>query len=81
MVMLTINTLLREIKEVPVNRLEELYQLIQALTPRTSSPAGNHQQIMSFAGAFSEMSDQDYAAYTAHIGQIRASLFDRNIEI
>jgi hypothetical protein len=79
--MLTINTLLNEIKDVPVSRLEELYQLIQALTPRATSSEANRQQILSFAGAFSDMSEQEYAAYTAQTRQLRTSLFDRNIEI
>lgn len=31
--MLTLNNILKEIKEVPVNRLEEVYQLVHSLTP------------------------------------------------
>jgi hypothetical protein len=32
--MLTLNTILDEMKEVPVNRLEELYQFVHSLTPK-----------------------------------------------
>jgi len=31
--MSTLNTILKEMKDVPVNRLEELYQFIHAMTP------------------------------------------------
>jgi len=32
--MLTYNTILKEIKDVPVDRLEEVYQLVHSLNPK-----------------------------------------------
>ena len=34
--MLTLNTILKEIKDVPVSRLEELYEFVHSLTPKTT---------------------------------------------
>ncbi len=79
--MLTLNNILKEIKEVPVNRLEEVYQLVHSLTPTIKKKETNHKKILSFGGAFSDMSAKDYKEYVAHTKKIRTKLFDRNIEI
>ncbi len=53
--MLTLNNILKEIKDVPVNRLEELYQLIHSLTPKTKHTDTLRKKILSFGGAFSDI--------------------------
>ena len=79
--MLTLNNILKEIKDVPVNRLEEVYQLVHSLTPTIKKAETNHKKILSFGGAFSDMSAKDYKEYVAHTKKNRTNLFDRNIEI
>ena len=79
--MLTLNNILKEIKDVPLNRLEELYQLIHSLTPKTKPTAALRKKILSFGGAFSDMSSKDYADYLNHTKKARTQLFDRNIEL
>jgi hypothetical protein len=58
--MSTINTIIKEMKDVPVNRLEELYQFIQAITPKTKHSDSLRKKNLSFGGAFSDMSRKDY---------------------
>lgn len=77
----TLNNILKEIKDVPVNRLEELYQLIHSLTPKTKSTDAFRKKILSFAGSFSDMSSKDYADYLNETKKTRTRLFDRNIEL
>ncbi len=79
--MLTLNNILKEIKDVPVNRLEELYQLIHSLTPKTKSTDTLRKKILSFGGAFSDMNSKDYADYLNETNKTRTQLFDRNIDL
>jgi hypothetical protein len=77
----TLNSILKEIKEVPVNRLEELYQFVHSLTPKTKQPEIMRKKILSFGGAFSEMSSKQYADFVNHTKKTRKELFDRNIDL
>jgi hypothetical protein len=77
----TLNNILKEIKDVPVNRLEELYQLIHSLTPKTKPTDALRKKILSFGGAFSDMSKKDYNDYLNHTKNARNQLFDRPIEL
>lgn len=79
--MLTLNTILREIKDVPVNRLEELYQLIHSMTPTIKPSESSRKKILSFGGAFSDMSDKDYSEFINQTRITRTKLFDRNNEL
>lgn len=79
--MLTLNNILKEIKDVPVNRLEELYQLIQSLTPKAKQSESLRKKILSFGGAFSDMSEKDYADYLNQTKKARTQLFDRNLDL
>lgn len=79
--MLTINTILKEMKDVPVDRLEELYQFVHSLTPKTKSTESLRKKILSFGGAFGDMSSEDYSDFVNKTKETRAKLFDRNIEL
>ena len=79
--MLTLNAILKEMKDVPVNRLEELYQFVHSLTPATKQTETLRKKILSFGGAFSEMSSIDYADFVSQTKKSRATLFDRNIDL
>jgi len=79
--MLTLNTILKEIKDVPVNRLEELYQFVHSLTPKSEQSDSLRKKILSYGGAFSEMSKGDYDDFLSHTQQTRNQLFDRNIDL
>ena len=50
--MLTLNTILDEIKDVPVSRLEELYQFVHSLTLNTKKNETLRKKILSFGGSF-----------------------------
>jgi hypothetical protein len=79
--MLTLNTILKEIKDVPVNRLEEVYQFIHSMTPPIKQTEDLQKKILSFGGAFSDMSNEDYSAYIGQTKKTRSNLFDRNIDL
>jgi len=79
--MLTLKTIMEEMKDVPVDRLEELYQFVHSLTPSTKQTGALRKKILSFGGAFSDMSDKDYSDFLNNTKQSRAKLFDRNIDL
>ncbi|GAA4400012.1 hypothetical protein GCM10023187_12670 [Nibrella viscosa] len=61
--MLTLNTILEELKDIPVNRLEDLYSLIHSLRADTKKSGAAHKQILSYAGSFRDMSQEDYDSF------------------
>ena len=79
--MLTLNAILKEMKDVPVSRLEELYQFVHSLTPKTKPTDTLRKKILSYGGAFSDMSSKDYADFLNQTKKTRAKLFDRNIDL
>ena len=81
MIMLTLNNILNEIKDVPVSRLEELYQFVHSLSNKSKQTENMQRKILSFGGAFSDMSDIDYLDFMNQTKKIRTDLFDRNIEL
>ena len=68
-------------KDVPVNRLEELYQFVHSLTPKTKQTDTLRKKILSFGGAFSDMSAKDYSGFVSQTRKTRTKLFDRNIDL
>ena len=79
--MSTLNTIIKEMKDVPVNRLEELYQFIHALTPKSKQSDTLRKKILSFGGAFSDMSSKDYADFLNQTKRTRTDLLDRKFDI
>ena len=79
--MLTLNTILKEIKDVPVNRLEELYQVVHSMSSSTKKKVSLRKKILSFGGAFSDMSSEDYSDFLDQTKKARAKLFDRSIDL
>ncbi len=79
--MLTLNSILREIKDVPVNRLEEIYQFIHSLTPHNKKTDTFRKRILSFGGSFKEMSDTDYSDFVSQTKKTRTELFERQVNL
>jgi hypothetical protein len=79
--MLTYNSILKELKDIPVSRLEELYDFDHSLNPKVKKSASLKKKILSFAGAFSDMSGKDYTDFIKETKKARTKLFDRNIDL
>jgi DNA-directed RNA polymerase subunit F len=80
-----LNVIYNEIKAIPVNRWDELYQLIHSLTPaikqQDKKPNTRQKEILSYAGAFSSMTTEDYADFTDELHKIRKTLFNRTVDL
>jgi hypothetical protein len=70
----TLNAILKEVKEVPANRLDELYEFVHSLTSMPKQTESLRKKILSFAGAFSDMSDEDYSEFLDQTKKTRAKL-------
>lgn len=79
--MLTLNTILKELKNVPVDRLEDLYSIIHSLRADTKKSERKSKNIMSFAGAFGDMTESDYKDFQQQTKDTRNDLFDREINL
>ncbi len=79
--MTTLHTIIKEIKDVPVSRLEELYQFVHSLTPRNKKTEDIRKKILSFGGAFSNMDENDYNEFVDHTKQTRKNLFNCNVDL
>ena len=72
---MTLNVILKEMKDVPVYWLEELYQFIHSLAPNTKQTETLRKKIRSFGGAFSDMSKRDYTYYLNQTKKTMVKLF------
>ena len=79
--MLTINTLLKEIKEIPVSRLEEVYQFIHSLTPKSKKTDKLRKKILSFGGILSEMTSEEYKDFLSKTAKSRKESFNRKVDL
>ena len=75
--MSTLNAILKEIKDIPVNRLEELYQFVHSMTPSSKQTERLRKKILSFGGAFKDMSSEDYSDFLDHTKKMRTDIFDQ----
>jgi hypothetical protein len=79
--MLLLNAILKEMKDIPAERMEELYQYVHSLSSNTKQTEKVRKKILSFSGAFSDMSEEDYIDFLLQTKKVRTNLFDRNIEL
>lgn len=77
----TLNTILKELKNVPVNRLGDLYSIIHSLRTDTKKSDKTSKKILTFAGSFSDMCEKDYKEFLQHTSDTRNNLFDREIKL
>ena len=79
--MLTLNTIMKELKNVPVDRLEDLYSIIHSLRANTKKTEKASKKILAFAGSFSDMTENDYNDFLKLTKETRSKLFDREINL
>ncbi len=79
--MLTLKTILNEIKDVPENRLDELYQFVHSLTSKSKNTLILRKKILSFAGLLNEFSEEEYSDFLMRTKEVRDKFFDRNIDL
>jgi hypothetical protein len=76
--MLTINVLLKELKNIPLDKLDEVYRYLRSIDRKPLKSARLKGKIMSYAGIFSDMTEDDYSGFLSETKRIRENLFDRS---
>jgi hypothetical protein len=78
---MTFKNILKELKDIPEERLEELYQYVHALNPKSKRTETLRKKILSFAGSFSDMNKKDYKDFLNQTKKTRSKLFERKISL
>jgi len=78
---MTLRSILKEMKDIPVDRLEELYQYVHSLNPKSKRTESLRKQILSFAGAFADMGKKDYIDFRKQTKKTRDDLFGRPVNL
>lgn len=79
--MLTLDTILEEIKNVPANRFGDLYSFIHSLKRTSKESAESRKKILSFAGSFADIAEEDYNDFFNNLMETRKDLFDRQNDL
>ncbi len=79
---MTLNTIVNELKNVPIHRLEEVYVYVSSLSrkPKKADEA-KVREIMSYAGSIGDMSNKDFKGYIRETRRVRKKLFNRNVKV
>lgn len=78
---LSLNSIVKELGNVPHNRLEDIYSFIHSLKSTPNKPDSNREKILSFAGLFSDLPEKDYKDFINRTKQTRKDLFNRDINV
>lgn len=68
-------------RDIPAERLEDLYEYVHSLNPKVQKKESSRKQILSFAGSFSDLSLKDYKSFLKETKKVRNKLFDREINL
>jgi hypothetical protein len=79
--MLTLKNIMNEMKDVPVNRLEELFQLVHSLALQSKPSATSRKKILSYGGAFSDLDSEEYTDFIERTKETRKQLLNRSIDL
>ncbi len=77
----TLNNILKELKNVPVDRLEDIYFIVRSLRASKKKSNRKGKEILTFAGSFQDMSENDYNEFRQLTKSTRKDLFGREINL
>lgn len=78
---MTLNAILKEMRSVPADKLDEVFQFVHALARSGKLSRSEQKEILSFAGSFQEMSAKDYEDFLRTTKKVRASTFNRKVKL
>ena len=72
----TLNNIIKEIRNIPLDKLPELYIVIINLKAKSNSSNSSRNKILSYSGCFNELSEKDYRDFKLFTKNTRDSLFN-----
>jgi hypothetical protein len=79
--MVTRNTILEQIRLVPVERLDDLYAIINSMCTSTKATNISGSSVLSYSGAFSAMSEEEFDGFMRQMKYVRTELFEREVNL
>ncbi|CAN5269257.1 hypothetical protein BH20BAC1_BH20BAC1_03530 [soil metagenome] len=79
--MTSLNNMLHELKNVPADRLEDLYSIVRSFRANAQKAKKTPKRILKYAGSFSDMADKDYSDFRQETISIRKGLFKRDFHL
>ena len=80
---ITYQTLINEINQVPVNFLQEVYNIIHSynITTAEKQEKNDRKNILKFAGSWCNMSDKEYDEIMSEINNSKSEMFSREVKL
>jgi len=78
---ITYQTIINEINQIPVAFLQDVYQIVHNYQVKVNHKDRNRDEILKFAGAWSDMSDSDFMDMTNEMKKNENDLFNREVEL
>ena len=78
---ITYKTIIEEINQIPVEFLEEVYNIIHSFGKKDTNLKRNRDKILNFAGSWTDMTDEDFYDMMTEIKNSKEDMFSRNIEL
>ena len=77
----TYQTEINEINQIPVISLPDVYNLIHSYHVRLNEKEKKRNNILQFAGAWTDLSENEFLEITREIKQNRNEMFNREIKL
>jgi hypothetical protein len=74
-------SILVQLSAVPTDYLQQVDNFLQNLTKEIHQKKQNRDEILSLAGAWSDMSDSDFDGYLQTVKNTKSEMFSRDIEL
>jgi len=79
--MLTLSSIIKEIKKIPEDKLEEVHTFIKSLEQNSKGKNSHKKDLMSYAGSWKDMSNEDYKDFVKETRRTRKNLFSGKIKV
>ncbi len=71
--------ILQALKNVPTNRLEDLYAIVHSFSENAKKTSEPNAEILSYAVMQKDWSEADFKDFLNHTKEVREDLFNRDI--
>jgi len=79
--LVTYQTLINEINQIPVSFLQDVYDLLHTYQVQINQKEQNRKKILEYAGDWADLSEQDFLDIKAEIERNRNEMFNREIDL
>jgi len=79
--LVTYQTLINEINQIPVSFLQDVYDLLHTYQVQINQKEQNRKKILEYAGDWADLSEQDFLDIKAEIERNRKEMFNKEIDL